>query len=109
MLAIEKVNADEALLPGHELIFSWADSGCSPKQGLAAMGELLGGASRVDAVIGPACSAACEVTGYLSGGQGIAQISYSCTSPTLSDKNEFQTVCRIHTGSFAALNMLHFH
>ena len=35
------------------LQYSWADSGCSAQKGLAAMGELLGGASKVDAVIGP--------------------------------------------------------
>ena len=37
------------------LKFSWADSGCSAKQGLKAMGELLRGRSRIDAVIGPGC------------------------------------------------------
>ena len=57
--------------------YSWADSGCSAKQGLKAMGELLGGKRTVDVVIGPGCSSACEVTGYLTGGQRIPQISYS--------------------------------
>ena len=51
-LAVERVNADKTLLPGRRLGYSWADSGCSAKQGLAAMGELLGGAIKVDAVIG---------------------------------------------------------
>ena len=75
-LAVERVNADEALLPGRFLEYSWADSGCSAKQGLAAMGELQNGVSRIDAVVGPACSAACEVTSHLSGGQSIPQISW---------------------------------
>ena len=56
------------------------------------MGELLGGASRVDAVIGPACSAACEVTSYLSGGQIIPQISWGCTALSLSNKEEYRLV-----------------
>ena len=94
-LAVKKVNDDRTLLPGRKLEFRWADSGCSAKQGLKAMGKLLQGESRIDAVIGPGCSSACEVTGYLSGGQGIPQISYSCTSPTLSNKNEYGLVhCR---------------
>ena len=59
------------------LEYSWADSGCSAKQGLAALGKLLGD-SRIDAVIGPGCSAVCEVTSYLSGGQNMPQIGYSC-------------------------------
>ena len=52
-LAVKRVNADRSLLPQRRLEYSWADSGCSPQQGLAAMGELLGGVSRVHAVIGP--------------------------------------------------------
>ena len=75
-LAVQQVNADKALLPGHVLEYSWADSGCSPKDGLVAMGELLGRQGRIDTVIGPGCSAACEVTSYLSGGQNIPQVRH---------------------------------
>ena len=71
VLAVERVNADKALLRGRRLEYHWADSGCSAQQGLAAMGELLGGPSRVDAVIGPACSTACEVTSYIAGERGL--------------------------------------
>ena len=52
-LAVERVNADKALLPGRRFEYSWADSGCSAQQGLAAMGKLLQGESRMNAVIGP--------------------------------------------------------
>ena len=91
-LAVERVNADKSLLPSRRLEYSWADSGCSPQQGLTAMGELLGGVSRVDAVIGPGCSSACEVTSYLSGGQGIPQISWGCTAVSLSNKEKYRLV-----------------
>ena len=91
-LAVERVNANKSLLPGRRLEYSWADSGCSAQQGLAAMGELLGGASRVDAVIGPGCSSACEATSYLAGGQGTPQISYGCTASSLSNKEEHRLV-----------------
>ena len=87
-LAVQRINNDKALLPGRQLKYRWADSGCTSKQGLAAMGKLLGEANRVDAVIGPACSSACEVTSYLAAGQGIPQISYSCTAASLSNKKE---------------------
>jgi ABC-type branched-subunit amino acid transport system substrate-binding protein len=53
------------------------------------MGELLGGVSRVDAVIGPGCSSACEVTSYLSAGQGIPQVSWGCEAPELSSRAFF--------------------
>ena len=91
-LAVERINADKDLLAGRRLEYSWADSGCSAKQGLAAMGKLLEGASRVDAVIGPGCSSACEVTSYLSGGQGTTQISYSCGAVSLSYKAKYRLV-----------------
>jgi ABC-type branched-subunit amino acid transport system substrate-binding protein len=91
-LAVERVNADKTLLPGRRLEYGWADSGCSAQKGLAAMGELLGGASKVDAVIGPACSSACEVTSYLSGGQKIPQISWGCTASSLSNKEKYRLV-----------------
>ena len=53
-LAVERVNADETLLGGRQLEYSWADSGCSAKQGLKALGKLLGGSKgTISAVIGP--------------------------------------------------------
>ena len=91
-LAVERVNADKALLPGRGLEYSWADSGCSARQGLAAIGKLLGEARRVNAVIGPACSSVCDLTSYLAAGQDIPQISYSCTSPVLSNKTKYALV-----------------
>ena len=58
VLAVERVNADKTLLAGRQLGYSWADSGCSAKQGLKALSKLLGGESRIDAVIGPGCRSA---------------------------------------------------
>ena len=91
-LAVKTINADTTLLPNCTLEYSQLDSGCSAKQALAAMGELLQGDSHIDAVIGPGCSSACEVTSYFSGGQEIPQISHSCTSPSLSNKAEYNLV-----------------
>ena len=54
-LAVERVNADKALLRGHRLEYIWGDSGCSAQQGLVEMGALLRQESKVRAVIGPGC------------------------------------------------------
>ena len=91
-LAVERVNADVSAVPRLSLEYSWADSGCSVQQGLKAMGELLGGSSSVDAVIAPGCSSGCEATSYLAGGQGLPQLSYSCTAILLSNKDEHPLV-----------------
>ena len=77
-LAVDRVNADKNLLPGHLLQYSSADSGCSVTQGLEAMGKLLAGKDRIDAVIGPTSSAACEITSHLAVGENVPQISYAC-------------------------------
>ena len=61
-LAVEEVNDDASLLPGHLLKYKVANSGCNAQQGLKALGVLLGGNSMVNAIIGPACSSACEVS-----------------------------------------------
>ena len=50
------------LLAGRVLEYDWADSGCSAKQGLAALGKAGKVGEEVEgAVIGPGCSSACEV------------------------------------------------
>ena len=105
-LAVERANADQNLLA--VLTYNWTDSGCSAKQGLQALGQFLADKRiRVDAVIGPGCSSACEVTSHLAGGQGIPQISWGCTSPTLSDKNDYPLV-RIRVHFFMLLASLVF-
>ena len=63
-MAVQRVNTDKTLLAGRVLGYSWADSGCSARQGLAAMGELLKG-RRIEAVIGPGCRS-CVFLNYVS-------------------------------------------
>jgi ABC-type branched-subunit amino acid transport system substrate-binding protein len=105
-LAVERVNSNKALLRGQRLEYSWADSGCSPQQGLKALGELLGKAGTVDAVIGPGCSSACEVTSYLAGGQGLPQISYSCAAASLSNKGKHPLVMPLPSPSVLLCSLL---
>ena len=95
-LAVERANADKSLLPGRVLKYSWKDSGGSAQQGLVAMGELLREASRIDAridaVIGPGCSSACEVTSYLAAGQELPQISWAWLPPPSNPRIQRGTV-----------------
>ena len=81
-MAVDRVNEDKELLPGHVLKYSWEDSGCSPQVGLEAIGKLLqcNDTVKYDAVIGPGCTSACKQTSYLSAGQNLAQISWGCTN-----------------------------
>ena len=82
-LAVDQVDADSTLLAGSVLEYSWEDSGCSPRVAPRALGDLMSrrGESSIDALVGPGCSSACEVTSYTSSGYDIPQISFGCKSP----------------------------
>ena len=74
-----------------KIAYSWREVDCEPSAALAALTRILD-EGPVDAVIGPACSAACESTAILTAGLDIPQISYSCSSVALSDKRTYPTV-----------------
>jgi ABC-type branched-subunit amino acid transport system substrate-binding protein len=63
---------------------------------------MLGGSRPIAALIGPFCSAACESTAFLANARNIAQISPACSSPSLSNQEQFSTFVRT-TGSYAKL------
>ena len=89
-LAVETVNADN-MLGGKELTFSWKQIPCSPPAAMNALTAMLQ-EGPVDAVIGPDCSSACESTAMLTRGLRLAQVSYSCSSIGLSNKDNYPTV-----------------
>ncbi len=78
-----------------KVAYSWREVDCQPSAALAALTRILE-ERPVDAVIGPDCSAACESTAILTAGLDIPQISYSCSSIPLSDKETYPTVRLTH-------------
>ena len=96
-LAVDAANA-QADQPGSlravrrgKITYSWREVDCEPSAALAALTRILD-EGPVDAVIGPDCSVACESTAILTAGLDIPQISYSCSSIALSDKQTYPTV-----------------
>ena len=75
-----------------KLSYKWKEVDCDSTQATAAISLMLQD-DVVDAVIGPACEASCESSAYLTAGRNIAQISYSCSSDLLSNKQKYPTVC----------------
>ena len=55
-LAVERVNKDPSLLPGHKLTYRWRDSACNAADALRGLGSLTSDGHAIDAVIGPGCS-----------------------------------------------------
>jgi ABC-type branched-subunit amino acid transport system substrate-binding protein len=90
-MAVEEVNRQSELLGGLKIQMFEKAVGCDSSSASAWLSVLLEDGP-VDAVIGPWCSLGCESSAYVTGGLDIAQISYSCTSPLLSDKDAFPTV-----------------
>ena len=94
-LAVDDVNNNPEMLHGKRLEYVYADDGCEASVSLTAASEMLSPQKRgIVALIGPACSTACETTGFLTKGLNTAQISYSCSSPALSNKGTYPTFVR---------------
>ena len=91
-LAVERVNADPALLPGRTLEYVVRDSQCSAAAARQGFGELTSDGNHIDAVLGPGCSSGCETVNHMTKGQNLASISFSCASRKLSEKQIYPTV-----------------
>ena len=91
-LAAAAVNDPAAsVLSGKKLEYVVTSVRCDSSDATAAVSRMLQ-QGPVNAVIGPDCSAACESSAFLTAGRNIAQISYSCLSAVLSDKEKYPTV-----------------
>lgn len=95
LIAVDRVNNDPNLLPGHRLSFEWKDSKCEESASLTAAVDLFANTSpKIHALIGPACSGGCKAAAYLSSHWNMPIISYGCGSEELSDKINFPTFAR---------------
>ena len=74
-----------------KLSYNWQEVDCDATQATAAISRMLQD-DKLDAVIGPDCEAACESSAYLTAGRDLTQISYSCCSDLLSNKETYPTV-----------------
>ncbi len=98
-ISLAIADANEKFL--RKLSYVWEQVDCDGTQATAAIGRMMQ-AGIVDAVIGPYCEASCEPSGAFTAGYNIAQISYSCSSDLLSDKNKYPTVSPRHTSALVA-------
>jgi hypothetical protein len=92
-ISLAIADANEKFL--RKLSYVWEQVDCDGTQATAAIGRMMQ-AGIVDAVIGPDCEVSCEPSGAFTAGYNIAQISYSCSSDLLSDKNKYPTVSPRH-------------
>ena len=96
ILGLEELQ-NRDLLPNVNITWEWRDTHCAAQQGVSAAVDLyqsLQAYGGIDAFIGGGCSTVCQPVGLFSGSINIPQISFGCTSPTLSDKSTFTTFTR---------------
>ena len=111
-LALADIHANPSILGGgRRMEIRWVeDDGCSAGKSSSALGAILHDSvqadsctgivddsarvGRVDAIVGPACSAGCEATAYTAASADLVQISYSCAAAALSSEEDFPTFAR---------------
>ncbi len=99
-IALDKINNDSSILRNHTLSFMVADSGCSEKEALGAVVNLVRNGG-VLGIIGPACTSANAGAGKLGSLWNVPVIAYSGTGEALSDKSVFDTFSRTVSTTFA--------
>ncbi|GMI36332.1 hypothetical protein TeGR_g10103, partial [Tetraparma gracilis] len=97
LMALNAINADPDILPNTKLVFEYIDSkreaGSSVQGALAHVTDSFAGTG-ADVVVGPASSGPSMAAQRLLGANGIPQMSYSASSPDLSDAAEYPTFFR---------------
>jgi gamma-aminobutyric acid type B receptor len=93
-MAIEEINNSPDLLPDTNIKYYLNDSACDETQGLASLLYQNEFPRSIDAVIGDGCSVACASEARVTEIWEMPQISWGCTSPTLSNKVKFPNFLR---------------
>ncbi|XP_077870368.1 atrial natriuretic peptide receptor 2-like [Saccoglossus kowalevskii] len=93
LIAIEKVNADDTLLPGHSLVHDEIDTLCDSVHGLGVIVEKMKD-QNYSAFIGPSCSAVCRHVARLGVFYNIPTFSPLCSDNEMRDKTVFKTLVR---------------
>lgn len=94
-IAVDAVNRQQNLLPGHNISFIWNDTACWKEDTtirglLHQMYE-----ANVAAIIGPACL--CNTSARIAASFDLPMISYLCSSPELLNKELYSTFVRTYT------------
>ncbi|XP_077987401.1 atrial natriuretic peptide receptor 1-like [Glandiceps talaboti] len=92
-IAVDKVNADPNLLPGHNLTYDFIDTKCNPIDTLGTVVEMMK-VRNYTAFIGPLCSLACRLTARLAVFYNLPTFTGICSSNEMQNKNEFTTLIR---------------
>ena len=85
VIAQDKINSNNTILPNHTIKYVLGDDGCTRKKAIGEFITLVKDKG-VIAMIGPACSRSAEVIGYLASQWNVPIIAYGGVASQLSDK-----------------------
>lgn len=91
--AIREVN-NSGILPGYNITYTLRDSKCSSNTASGITADLKSSQPKVNAFIGPGCSAACLSAGLLAHYWNVPMISFSCSSSSLMNRRKYATFAR---------------
>lgn len=91
-IAIDQINADRTILPDYHIDFTWKDCGCDKVMSAGGTVEFI--KSNYSVIIGPYCSDGCKPSGLIAGYYKVPMLTYSCSTPDLSDKTDYPTTAR---------------
>ena len=85
LIALDKINTNETILPNYTVNYVLGDDDCARKKALGNF-VTLAKDKGIIACIGPACSGSASIAGYLASYWNIPMIGYGGTDALLSDK-----------------------
>ena len=85
VIAQDKINSNNTILPNHTIKYVLSDDGCTRKKAIGEFVTLVKDEG-VIAMIGPACSGSAEIVGYLASQWNVPIIGYGGVASQLSDK-----------------------
>ena len=85
VIAQDKINRNNTILPNHTIKYVLSDDGCTRKKALGEFVTLVKDEG-VIAVIGLACSSSARIAGYLASEWNVPIIAYGGVDSQLSDK-----------------------
>ena len=104
LIAQDRINKDETILPNHEVKYVLHDDGCEAKKGIGKFVTLVKDEG-VIALIGPSCSGAAEIIGYLASQWNVPLIAYGGTATLLSNK-KVELILSLYDVNFKDLILL---
>ncbi|XP_041352632.1 gamma-aminobutyric acid type B receptor subunit 1-like [Gigantopelta aegis] len=94
-VALGYVNKNMDALPGYRVNMIWNNTKCNPGVGSKILGDMMCSGKTFIMLLGAGCSPVSEIVAEAAQFWNLVQVSYSSSSPVLSDKHRFPYFFRV--------------